>query len=457
LVRRIAVLVSLAASTAAWAQEPLPEPTGTPLAIDFSQDPILALGRQSSNAAEFRAVIAAALRRHPALGESMATQEEAEALVDQARAAQRPSLDVGLNSYHVIARGFSNDPDNIVERSRARQRTDLTVQLQQNLFDFGATTSRVRAAGARLRAARADVEQVSDRVALGAIAAWYDLFGYRALVALTQTFLSSQANMRRLIQARIDEGASAESDLARVDAYIAQTQTRLARFRRFMANAEARFRELTQTPPPADLGRAPTPPSEILTRDDVSLAAGELPAVRSLRAQADAARQEARAAEADRLPQLSAGIDAGRYGVFETERDYDIRGRVSLRWRPFGGADARADQFMARARAAEARVERIEEEASRDAAIALADVRALEEQLEALERAYIASRRTRDAAAERFQAGRVTLFDLIAAEDAYFESATTYVQALTELDASRYVLLSRTGRLLSFLNIAPAS
>ena len=40
---------------------------------------------------------------------------------------------------------------------------------------------------------------------------------------------------------------------------------------------------------------------------------------------------EARAARADRLPQITAGIDAGRYGVFENDRDYDIRGRVALR------------------------------------------------------------------------------------------------------------------------------
>ena len=54
---------------------------------------------------------------------------------------------------------------------------------------------------------------------------------------------------------------------------------------------------------------------------------------------------------------------------------------------------------------------------------------------------------------ERFQSARGTLFDLIAAEEVYFESATSYVQALTELDAARYVLLSRAGRLLELLGI----
>ena len=102
---------------------------------------------------------------------------------------------------------------------------------------------------------------------------------------------------------------------------------------------------------------------------------------------------------------------------------------------------------------ADARASRIREEAERDAAIAWSDVRALEQQLEALEAAYIASRRSRDVIAERFRVARGTLFDVVAAEDAYFESATAYIQALTELDAARYVLLSRMGRLLDVLEI----
>ena len=141
--------------------------------------------------------------------------------------------------------------------------------------------------------------------------------------------------------------------------------------------------------------------------------------------------------------------------MIENNRDYDIRGRIALRYRIFGSADARAEQFEARARGAEARAQRIREEAERDAAIAWADVRALQEQLDALEVSYMASRRSRDAILERFRVARGTRFDVVAAEDAYFESATAFIQALSELDAARYVLLSRMGRLLDILEVDP--
>jgi len=365
---------------------------------------------------------------------------------------QLPTVDLNVTSYRVLSRAFSNDPFNIIERSRPRQRTDALLSVQQTLFDFGASARRITAAGARLRAAGADLEAAGDRVALGAVAAWYDVFAFRSLVSLTEAFVASQRDLRAAVEIRIRQGVSAEGDLARVDSYIAQTQTHLAQFRRTLANAEARFTELIGTPP-ALLERAPTPGPAVASRDEAVLAAEQSATVRSADAQSDAARDEARAARADRLPRVAVGVDAGRYGVIENSGDYDVRGNIGLRYRIFGGVDARADQASARARAADAHATRIREEAGRDAAIAWSDVRALEEQLNALEPSYIASRRSRDVIAERFRAARGTLFDVVAAEDSYFGSATAYIQALTELDAARYVLLSRMGRLLDTLHI----
>jgi len=433
----------------------LPAPTGRPLEIDFRSDPVLRLRHIESSFEPFRAAIASAVENHPGTLEAAASEDEALGALEEARLGQLPTVDLNITSYRVLSRDFSNDPFNIIERSRPRQRTDALLSVTQTLWDFGATNRRVSAAGARLRAAGADLEAQADRIAINAIAAWYDVFAYRAMVGLTQAFAANQRELRRAVELRVRQGVSAESDLSRVDSYIAQADTRLAQFRRQLAGAEARFAELTGNPVPAGLERAPVPGGIVSSRDQAVLAAAGTANVRSAEANSTASAQEARAARADRLPQITAGVDAGRYGVIENDRDYDIRGRVALRYRIFGAADARAEQYEARARGAEARANRIREEAERDAAIAWSDVRALQEQLEALEASYIASRRSRDAILERFRVARGTLFDVVAAEDAYFESATAYIQALSELDAARYVLLSRMGRLLDILEVDP--
>jgi adhesin transport system outer membrane protein len=453
----LGVALCIFATGAAQSQTQLPDPTQTPLDIDFAHDPILGLARQQASNELFRATVEAAVRRHPATDESRAAVDEADAVVDGARESLYPSADIQVSTFRVLSREFSNDPNNIIERSRAPTRTDALVSVQQTLLDFGAGGSRVRAAGARLRAAGADLEATADRVALSTIASWYDVFDYRALTQLSEAYAASLRDMREAVEMRIGQGASAEADLAQADIYIARADTRLAQFRRQLANAEATFATWTGMPVPGALARAPAPALLVSGGDDLGLAAASNAVVRSAQANAESARQEARSVRAERLPQVTAGIDAGRYGVFETDRDYDIRGRVGLRFRLFGGADARASEYAARARAADARAVRIRAEAERDAAIALSDVQALERQLAALESSYTSSRRSRDAIVERFRVARGTLFDVATAEDVYFESATAYIQSLTALDAARYVLLSRTGRLLPALDIAPVS
>jgi adhesin transport system outer membrane protein len=434
----------------------LPAPSNDPLNIDVSADPILRLAREEASEEEFRRIIAAAVKRHPGVLEYEAASAEARAVRAEAIERRLPSIDMNISSYRVIARDFSNDQENIIERSRPSNRTDAQMTIQQNVYDFGASESRVRAAGARLRAAAAEAEAGADRIALGAVGAWYDVFAARALVAVTEGFVANQRELREAVAERIRLGASAPGDTARVESYLASAQTRLARFRRLLSTAEARFEELTDAPPPADLERAPVAQLPALTRDAAQLAAMSSPGARATQAVADAARQEARATRADRFPQVGVGVDAGRYGVFETDRDYDVRGRVTVRQRLFGGTEARVRQAEARVQQADARATRVREEAARDASIAWSDVRALEEQLKALEGSYIASRRSRDVLLERFLNARGDLFDVVAAEDAYFETATAYIQALSELDAARYVLLSRTGQLLARLDIDPA-
>ena len=209
-------------------------------------------------------------------------------------------------------------------------------------------------------------------------------------------------------------------------------------------------------PPPAQLERAPVATLPAMTKDAASLAAMSAPQPRAAQALADASRQEARALRADRMPQVGASLDANRYGVFENSTDYDIRGRFTLRQHLFGGTEGRLAQAQARSRSADAHATRIRDEAARDASIAWSDVQALEEQLRATEASYVASRRSRDVLVERFVNSRGNLFDVVAAEDSYFETATAYIRALSELDAARYVLLSRTGGLLPELGIEPA-
>jgi len=109
----------------------LPAPTGRPMEIDFSSDPVLRLRRQNATYEQFQEAVAAAVEQHPGIAEAAATEDEALGVVREARSAMRPTVDLNVTGYRVLAREFSNDPTNIIERSRPAQRTDAILSAQQ--------------------------------------------------------------------------------------------------------------------------------------------------------------------------------------------------------------------------------------------------------------------------------------------------------------------------------------
>lgn len=435
----------------------LPAPGGDPLAIDPASDPVLRLARTQTQFATFREAIAAAVSRNPALDESVAQVDEAEAARQEAKARALPVADLSVSTFQVIDRAFSNDPNIVLERSRPRNRTDGLVRVQQPIVDFGSSVARIRAGQARLEAARSSVEDTGTRLALQAVSAWYTVYGYRVLVELGEAFGARQRGLRGSVDERIRQGAAAAGDIAQVDSYIASSGAQLADFRRRLAGAEAQYVAVVGMAPPPELARAPAPSLAGVARASLESDTDSLPIVRAARFGATAARDDVRALKSDRLPQLSAAVDAGRYGIIENDRDYDIRGSLTLSMRLGGGAKQRVDQAQARAEGADARLRRTQVEARRDAEIAWADVAALEEAQAAIEHNYLASRRSRDVLAERFRVSRGTLFDLLAADSNYFGVAARFVQTMIELDTARYALLARTGRLLPTLDIQPAA
>jgi adhesin transport system outer membrane protein len=428
---------------------PNPEPFSNPV----RSDPLLDLAKQVGPIAPFREEVEAAVQTNALLDEARAGEREAEAARVQARSALFPSIDLTVDANRSFARNFSNDPGNIIERSRPEGRTDASASVRQRLLDFGATSSRINAGNARVEAARTAKLGYGTDVALRVVTAWYSILAQRLMEQAALEYAQRQTELRAAVERRIAQGFSARGDLPRIDSSIATIQTRLASFRRDRASAEAQYRALAGHDVPDTLMRVPLPAADILDHETLEALVLRSPAVEKADAEARAARQESRAVRAERLPTIAAGVDAGRYGVFENSSDYDVRGRLILRAQIGAGLNARADQATARADGADAYAARIRREALRDAEMAWSDVRGLEAQLIAAEAAYLASRTNRDVYATRFATSGGTLFDLINSEDTYFYSIATYVQTLAERDLSRFILLARAGRLLDELSI----
>ena len=431
----------------------LPVPIDDPLAFDPERDPILALAEGTTSQEDFRQAISAAVLRHPSLSEVRADRAEAEAIRDEARMLEYPVIDFSLNHFRTVAREFSNDPQNVLERSRPRDRTDALLRGTLPVIDFGRAQYRIRAGNDRIAAAESNIEASAQIVARSAIVAWYQVFTYRALVSLANVFVANHEDLRRALVERIDAGASSPADLVQYDSYKTSALSQLAELQQQLGSAEAQYRLFVGAPPPANLGRAPAAEALSLSLDFLLASVQSQAEVERARRLASAIAYEAKAVRSQEFPSVSVGVDAGRYGVFETAKDYDIRASVTLSHRMFGGAEQRTEQAMARAARAQATYDRVLAEAERDAEIAWVEMKTLHESAMALRENYIASSKLRDVTIERFRYSRGTLFDVMNVQTNFFNTAVRYLTTLSESDISRYNVLVEASRLMTSLNI----
>jgi adhesin transport system outer membrane protein len=428
----------------------LPQPNEDPLAIDFSADPVLAIADQAADPDAFRSIVLSAITQNAGRREAEASIDIAKAELDEAEAGYLPTVDLSLNSYRTLAREFGDDPFNLLESSRPRKRTDATGVVEWVLFDWGTVQGSIMAAQQRLEAeghARdATLIELISRVVIG----WYAVSAYQNLERFAQAYNESLDVMSSALEKRIELGVSAPSDRTRMASLEAEGAIQLARLTQQRASAEARLGELTGLAMIPNLQRPPYIGEIGLSRELVIAASGHAPEVLAAEARARAARLDARTAVSSQAPRMSARVEGGRYGVLENEPDYDVRAALVLRYRLFGGGGkARINQAQARADKANATADRIRQEIERDTAVAWADVQALQIQLAALGDSYKAARRNRDVVVRRFAALRGSLFDVTDAQEQYLSAAIAYIEGLTQLDAARYTLLARTGRILN--------
>src|SRR3546814_20596940 len=115
------------------------------MAIDPAEDPILRLAESSIAPDFFRSAIADAVRRNPDLDSAYAQRAQARAARAEARWGQLPVADISITNFQTLSRAFSNDPDNVIERSRPAHRTDAQFNLQQTPLHSVAAVDRLKA------------------------------------------------------------------------------------------------------------------------------------------------------------------------------------------------------------------------------------------------------------------------------------------------------------------------
>ncbi len=423
------------------------EPTPT----EISAKLVARITSSAGDSVAYRNTVATAVQGHPRVLEAIANQREQGQRVREVRAGLLPTINADLNTNRSLSRRFFDLQGRRVESLQPKATTDVSLQGQQLLTDFGATRHRIKGQALRTVAAQSDVADAATNVALEAASAWSAVVELQTLTQLGDAFIKRHEKILADTKLSFDQGFGRGSDVARVEAYLARAEGTVANLTRDLAQAKARYRSVFNTAAPDNLERVGLPKTMAATADEaVSLAQAQGASVVRAKALTSGAKEDYKAARSDLYPRLAVGVDATKYGIFHGGNDYDIRTRLISNYPLFDGGSrsSKSAQAYQRYRAAEDSESRAAQETARDTIIAFEDVTALQAQVDTLKRAYVASVRSRDYFIEQFKVARGTLLDVLQAEQDAFEATVAYIRAIGQLDLARQTLMARTGELL---------
>lgn len=422
--------------------------------IAAAQPTSLSLG-SSADPSAFRDAVRAAVDNHPAVKSAIAQRNEAKQSRLEAKAGLLPRIGVGVTGQQEFASSFDDDPELLLERSRPEQRLDATLTGQQLLFDSGATFARMDAARQRMSEAEAQTQVAAAEIALQSIEAYLEVVQFGRLKVLGAELVDRHQDILSQVSERYDNGVGSIQDVSRVAARKATAQAQLAGFDRGLARAQSRYLQLFQAEP-GIFDRPQLIQTEATSDDDkITLALTANPLLARAAANSRAVRLDQKAIERGNLPSVSVAVDATKFGVFEGDDRYDVRGRLVMDYDLFAGGarKAREKQAFQRTRQAQFNEDRTRQEVERDVRIALRDLEVLTAQLDTLDYALDANRDARDAFVEQFAVARGTLLDLLQAEADYFAAAIALLNGLLDRDMAHYELLAETGELLGAFGV----
>ena len=383
----------------------------------------------------FGQAVAQAVSSYPALTAGAARIRAAEAALEGERGQFLPQVSIGAETG---ARRTGN---------LNTTRSTPVLQIQQLVYDGGASARREEAARARIAQSTNDRLAQAAALTLQAIEAWYEVLHQRELLALANRNKRLHQDFLSQINERVRAGAGAETDLLTAQSRLADATAQQVATQSRLDRAEAEFRQLFGHAP----GALPTPQKAPAIPGSGDAIVTQSPRLRSLEASIMAAQAELQAARASERPSLVLGVT----GQSTAAGRADVGANLSLQYDLATGGRRKAAIRAAEARVLELEAER--DDLSRQIGRALdfvrSDQRAGAERVRAARLARNANEANVGAVREQFGIGRRTITELLDAQRDFIASGEALLDAELDLALSGYAALSLTGDILDVFGI----
>lgn len=392
------------------------------------------------------ALVEAAINRNPEIEAASARLMETAAQVDLAAAGDAPRIGLEFDG--------GSDWERELSTSRATERDDnlsglLSLALPLDLF--GRTERAEQAAVAEFEAARHDLRRTVLRVTSEAATEYVRIRGNQQQLALLRASVELQEQTLRIVKSRVAAGLAPELDLRRAEAEVETLRAEIPDLVQDLAASRHRLSSLTGSFHEVGSSIVDGEPSIPRYRDGVpDLVPLEVlrlrPDVQQAEAQLKSAIARIGIARAEWYPEVTAlaEIGIGRRGLGGQDAVNLLIASVSGLIEQFlidGGA-RRANVKIAEARASQALAQYRQSmlEAVEEVERSLANIAALDEKRESLEKAVAASARSAHQADILYRQGLTSFLDVVDAQrvlastqQRLAESETAYASQIADL------------------------
>lgn len=396
-----------------------------------------------------------ALQQNPEIQIAQAQWEDARFGVQESRSALLPSVDVSA------ARGHERTAPEAGDQSD-HSRSEMSLSVRQNVYDFGATRGAVRSADRVAASAEWAYRARVDTVALEIAEAFLQVLEQDSIVTLAEQNLAAHERILQTVRTQQEFGLVTGADVSRVDARLNAARADLLDQRSALEQARENYRRL--------LNREPGPLAEPArveglippTADEaVAMLDERNPQVLQARLLLDSLDEQRGAARAGYLPRFDLELSASSRDNAggEVGRNEESRAMINMRMPLFdGGArEAAIGRISARIRQAEFEVERAERDAEQAVRNDYSALSSAWEKVDAIEDEVAAAERLVELYDEQFRQGARSVFDLLDGQSTLYQAQVRRESNRTEMRISGYRVLRTLGSLFDTITMPPAA
>lgn len=405
------------------------------------------------------AVVAHALNQHPSVRAAMAGRDVTGAELREKRSAYYPELNVNAATGRVYGDNSTSRGLTTTRGAAYSWNHEAGMTVRQMIFDGMETPRRVDAAEARREAANINIVDARENLALRVVNAYIDVLHNREAMALIQAHARKIADYRARIAAMVESGAADESMAVQAHDIQIQLDATLADIAGQRDRAMADYAEAAGRPATEDMIRPAVDPARIPVDVDTAVRAAREthPSLRVAAMQGVASGHEIGAERAALYPDLS-----GEVSVLKKDLDDRIGGEVvdqrallRMNWTfSTGGAQmARVQQSLHRHAETIAKMETLGAQIEREIRSAYAEMDASKNRLEANRARVDVSADLIRTYEKQFEAAKITLLNLLQAENTHFNARLGALNADYRHLAAQYAVLASTGHLQDALNV----